>query len=698
MMPTVSRVVAVLFLLIVGLQPAHAADLVITDRMHHLRSAADREWAEFPNQAKGRELVLAFAAKPNDEAQTLRLRHRDLKQPWRVLLNGTEIARLPLDEADTMTYWAVPAGTLKEGRNELRVHCTGSTSDDVLIGHVTLIARAREQLLSEAMVDISVHEAPSGRAMPSRITVVDAHGTLVSLGNVSGPQEAVRPGVVYSRSGVVRLKLAAGRYVIYAGRGFEYSVASVEVDLAPGTNRSRRLTIRRDVDTAGWAAMDTHVHTGTFAKHGDAGIDERMLTIAGEGLELPVSAEHNMRVEFDARARQADVREHFTPVLGTEVTTASIGHFNVFPLPADGGAIEPRVADWARLRDAIARAATEPVIVLNHGQDLHGGFRPLGRARHISIAGEDLDGWPLPATAMEIVNSGAVMTDALSLPRDWMGLLNRGVILTPVGSSDSHDVSRYILGQGRTYVRCDDREPGRIDLAHAFESVRRGQVMVSYGLLAEIDVQGKGPGELVGAKDSLDVRIRVKGPGWTRAQRVALYVNGVKAREEKIGSGTKAGLKWEGTWRLPRPRHDVHLVAIAEGPGIAAPYWPTAKPYQPTSIAFTPYVLGLSGAVFVDADASGKFESGFEYARREVSAAGEVRPLVTRLGAYDTAVAIQAASLLRVQDPDGFEARVRALIQAAPPQVAKGFTAYLEAWKDSQRARSHQADVDRRLP
>jgi hypothetical protein len=683
MMPTWSGVLRLLPLLLVVLQSAAAADLVITERMHHLRSGAEREWAEFPEQAEGTELVRAFQATPNHREHTLRLRHRDLKQLWRVLLNGTEIARLPFDEADMITHWVVPAGTLREGRNELRIHCAGRVSDDVLIGHVTLIARPREQVLSDATVDVSVHEEPSGRATPSRITVADEHGTLVSLGNVSGPQHAVRPGVVYTRSGAVRLKLPAGRYVIYAGRGFEYSVASVEVDLAPGSHASRRLTIRRDVDTAGWAAMDTHVHTATFARHGDAAVAERMLTIAGEAVELPVSTEHNMRVDFDARAREAGVREHFTPVVGTEVTTPSIGHFNVFPIPGAGRAIDARAPDWVRLREAIGAAATEPAIVLNHGRDMHGGFRPLGRARHLSIAGEDLEGWSLPANAMEVVNSGAIMSDGLSLPRDWMGMLNRGLILTPVGSSDSHDVSRYIIGQGRTYVRCDDRDPGRIDLTRAMERVRRGQVMVSYGLLAELDVEAKGPGELVEPEEDLDIRIRVKGPGWSRAQRVALYVNGVKVREEEIRTGSNAGVKWEATWRLPKPAHDVHLVAIASGPGIAAPYWPTAKPYQPTSIEFTPYVLGLSGAVFVDADGSGKFESAFEYARREVSAADGVRPLATRLGSYDIAVAAQAASLLRAQDPAAFEARVRSLIQGAPSHVAKGLMAYLDAWKES---------------
>ena len=107
--------------------------------------------------------------------------------------------------------------------------------------------------------------------------------------------------------------------------------------------------------------------------------------------------------------------------------------------------------------------------------------------------------------------------------------------------------------------------------------------MVSYGLLTEIDVAGRGPGELVRPRGELAVRIRVQGPGWTRAEQVALYVNGTPVREEAIPGGTDAGLKWEATWRLAAPAHDVHVVAVATGPGVTAPYWPTAKPYQPTS-------------------------------------------------------------------------------------------------------------------
>ena len=61
---------------------------------------------------------------------------------------------------------------------------------------------------------------------------------------------------------------------------------------------------------------------------------------------------------------------------------------------------------------------------------------------------------------MEVVNSGAQQTDVMRPFRDWFGLLNHGLALTPVGASDSHDVSRYIVGQGRTYIRCQSDQPG----------------------------------------------------------------------------------------------------------------------------------------------------------------------------------------------------------------------------------------------
>ena len=62
------------------------------------------------------------------------------------------------------------------------------------------------------------------------------------------------------------------------------------VALAEGDEKHLDLSIRREVSTAGLVACDTHVHTLTYSGHGDATIDERAVTLAGEGIELPIAA------------------------------------------------------------------------------------------------------------------------------------------------------------------------------------------------------------------------------------------------------------------------------------------------------------------------------------------------------------------------------------------------------------------------
>ena len=123
-------------------------------------------------------------------------------------------------------------------------------------------------------------------------------------------------------------------------------------------------------------------------------------------------------------------------------------------------------------------------------------------------------------------------------------------------------------------------------------------MLVSCGLLAEITVNGKyGPGDLVPAPGEVTVAVRVLGPGWATADKVELYANGRKIREAAIPDGTEGRREVGGEWTLPRFKHDVHLVAVATGPGVTELYWPIAKPYQPTSPRRQRRVIGATGAV-----------------------------------------------------------------------------------------------------
>jgi hypothetical protein len=464
-----------------------------------------------------------------------------------------------------------------------------------------------------------------------------------------------------------------------------------------------RLGIRRVVPTEGYVSCDTHVHTLTYSRHGDATAEERLLTLAGEGVGVAVATEHNLPVDYSAAAEKLGPGHFVTVVRGNEVTTNSLGHFNVFPIAPGAKLIDWRPRDWPALGRSIAEVAPGSVVVLNHARDVHGNFAPFSPKRHISIAGEPLDGNDPPANAMEVINSGATRADPLELFRDYFGMLNRGRRLTPIGASDSHDVARYIVAQGRTYAYVGRENAGVTDVAPLVQSILAGRVSVSYGLLAQVTVADRfTPGDLAtlppAADDTLSVTVRVLGPEWTCAARVTLYANGVEVARADIDHPPPdrpqpAGVKFERTLSLPRPRHDVHLVALATGPGVTAPYWPCAKPYQPTSPHFEPYVLGATAPVYVDADNNGRFDSAYDYATRVVAGALAASKdgaqlateLAARLADYDEATAAQAASVLRARRPDDFELICRRLTDSAPPAVSRGVSTYVQQRKAATR-------------
>jgi hypothetical protein len=508
-----------------GLAEPGAAPLSIALGLHHLRATHVREWSDFPETADAERLEVTFhAPHGNDTEWTLQWRQQDVKQTWRITVNGAPLAELVQDENDMVVYVAVPAGSVRTGENKLAIsQANPAIADDIRVGEVLLHQRARLDVLSQAQVEIEVRDADTKELVPSRLTIVRENGSLQTTAAVSNDELAVRPGTIYTASGKARFKLPAGAYIIYAGRGFEYSLAAEKITLKAGDTERRRLTIRREVPTEGYVACDTHIHTLTHSGHGDATVEERMITLAAEGIELPIATDHNRHVDHEPFARRLKVRQYFTPVIGNEVTTPA-GHFNIFPVAAGAEIPDYGQADWKLTFDAIFRTPGVKVVILNHARDLHSGVRPFGPRLFNDAVGVNVEGWQMRFNAMEVVNSSANQTDNMRLFHDWMALLNRGYQVTPVGSSDSHDVARHFVGQGRTYVRCDDRDVANIDVGQAVDSFLRGRVLVSYGLLTELTVDGKyRSSDLAPLADrKLAVAVRVLGPHWVKATKVLL--------------------------------------------------------------------------------------------------------------------------------------------------------------------------------
>jgi hypothetical protein len=637
-------------LLLWGL-PLFGQRIFSDNKVRHLRNGDRQQWAEFSGTPDGSQLTLAFDAKVVPGPQSLFVRHYSVELDWMVTINDQKLGKLSEDEKDMVSFFEIPAGLIREGKNTLQIAPArkpdAPVSNDIRVSEIWIDQRPVHEVLSEATLELEVRDGGNS-LIPSRITIVDKNGALMPISARPGQKLAIRQGFVYTGNGQAAIGLPAGTYRIFATRGFEYGVDSAQVTVKPGESLKQQFTISREVATHGWVSSDTHIHTFTHSRHGDATDEERVLTIAGEGIELPVITDHNLYADLHPASTKLNLDAFFTIVNGIEVTTP-IGHFNMFPIDLDGPVVDHKISKWDELPDNVAKAGNVKGIILNHARDLHANFRPFDPSRHMASAGMTLTGWKFPANAMEVINSGATQSDIMRLYHDWFGMLNRGYSVTPVGSTDTHTVSRFLLGQARTYIRTGDKDPGAIDAGHAIDQFTKGKVMVSYGLLTELTV-GKtahsGDTVQVSGK-TLSVSIQVSGPGWTTADHVALYANGKKIRELKISDGKKAGVKWSGTWNIPVPKHDVHLVAIAQGPGDVGSFWQIARPYQPTSPTWTRLVMGSSGALFIDADRDKRWSSAYDYARELVTDAKEDIPtIIRRLSAYDEVVAIQAAAIL----------------------------------------------------
>jgi hypothetical protein len=630
-----------------------AEDLAVEAKRLHLGKAGQFEWEAFKNRAVDAErLEVRFEAKVNATEQTLRLWQRDVKLTWPVLLNGRKLGALVTAETAMESLLAVPAGALRDGENVLMIEAPPSL-DDIEVGPVFIAAKPMIEVMSGAQIDVTVTDGETGGGLPCRLTLTRADGTLQPLRAEPAGAVAVRIGVVYTRNGKAMLSLPPGDYILHAGRGFEWGVECSAISLRAGETKQVALQLRREVPTAGWIAADSHIHTLTHSGHGDAKIEERMLTIAGEGIELAVATDHNHHTDYAPSATSMGVAERFTPVIGNEVTTKH-GHFNVFPIEAGARVVNYEQEDWAKLLPEIRATPGVKVITLNHPRDLHSGFIPLGGVQFNPKTGRHRQEDALDIDAMEVITSAAMQSDIHLLYRDWFALLNRGHRIAAIASSDSHDVNRFILGQGRTYVAAKDADAANLDLDEVWRSYKEGRLLVSLGLLAQLKVNDKFTvGDLAtGLAERIKVEATVFGPAWTQADHIELFANGILIREQQIEDNHRAGEKARIVWQLPKPAHDVHLVVIATGPGVTEPFWEIPRPYQPSSKTFVPRVVGSTNPIWLDADGDGRFESAFAIARRLIQESGGDRSkLQEALKHCDEAVAVQVESLMVKNDP-----------------------------------------------
>lgn len=644
---------------------AEQTNIIVDPNRIHIGSKTNSSFPEGLRKPSAPRLDRSFEAEANPEDWTLQLTQQHCLDDWGVELNGRGLDRLNIGDSERTNYFTVPARAVVDGTNTLSIVPRGHTNS-VILGKIEIIPQRMRDLLKLAHVVINVTDLGGRAATPARVTIANAENKLAQLYNVRPATAAWRKGIIYTGAQAVEFDIPQGDWTVSATRGMEWSRTQIKLRVFLGQNSRLTIPISHDVDTPGYIAADTHVHTYTFSGHGDASVDERIYTLAGEGVELAIATDHNHFTDYQPRQDALGASPYFTSVIGNEVTTGN-GHFNAFPFTVKSKKPDYKETNWVKLVADI-RSKGAQYVILNHPRwpaitnsplSIWGLNRVDGSHTNTSVQ--------FTMDAIELQNSSYPVPpkDPTFVLRDWFALLNRGEHLWAVGASDSHTISEP-PGQGRTYIASPAADPSSIDVNAAIQTMRAGNMSVSYGIFGEAKVNGRVPMGGVAKPTSdgiIDVQFHVACPDWIKARKVVLYVNGVPAEEHELTMTPRAALSTNVNFKVSIPRHDAYVVCVAYGDGVKDPAWKT----------MADFTLAVTNPIFIDADGDSKYTNPRETALNLLS---KVQTLTTSsleksLENLDPAIAVQLLSEAKLRVAAGDLDKVHALLHEATQKAWK---------------------------
>ncbi len=276
-------------------------------------------------------------------------------------------------------------------------------------------------------IHFQVIETGTGKLIPARLVILK-DGAPYNHGMESYLQLACRDNTIYTASGTGSLNLAPGTYELWFGRGMEYSVDIKTLKVEEGQSYFLKAKLVRELDTEGFVCGDMHLHTYTNSGHGDATLEERVISCAAEGLEWAVATDHNYTTDYEPFAEAVGLKGVMATTVSNEVST-QIGHFNTYPLEVDTSVADKSIIDGKKLFEHIRERSTKPVVIqINHPRWSSTDFfniKELDPYFGKSIHKE----WSWDFDAIEVLNENGQLgwitapDNKHSVKKDWFNLL-----------------------------------------------------------------------------------------------------------------------------------------------------------------------------------------------------------------------------------------------------------------------------------
>lgn len=412
----------------------------------------------------------------------------------------------------------------------------------------------------------------------------------------------------------LEVEVQAGTYLIYASRGPEYTVDQkvVEINIPPSEREQMELTFIIDevVDTKKFISVDPHMHT--INSDGRVGISERIKSVVAEGVNVAIATDHNNIINYKPTLKNLGLDKYLTVLIGNEVTTGGVIHYNTYPVVLHkgiefNGAIDAHSPEAGPLFKASRKNDPQAILQVNHPRSGTIGYYNNYQLDLLSAASAKT-GFDTSFDIQEGMNGPYFYSSNYTAIMDWFHLMNRGYYFPIVGSSDSHTIAQGEPGYSRTYVYCDKKNrEEELDLNALLEGIKKGHSFSSNGPIIDFIINGQYiPGDsFTAAGGKVNIGIQVQCAPWISLTEVRIIVNGERKVILNASDQNTSVLRLSEEIGLTLTE-DSYVAVEVLGSKSLFPVLQAQARQGLLMNATLPYAL--TNPVFVDVDGNGRFD------------------------------------------------------------------------------------------